>query len=107
MKYFCDNCNNLLEVKSASDKLILTCKTCFASYNTEEDDTLRYAETKGGNLFIYKTILSNAVKDPVNLKSRVNCPKCKHTIAKQVRLGVELRLINICESCNFQWVGLK
>lgn len=107
MKYFCDNCNNLLEVKSSTEELMLVCQSCHTTYKSEPDDSLRYSETKGGNLFIYNTILSKALNDPVNLKAHIACPKCKHTISKQVRLGAELMLINICEGCKFQWVGLK
>lgn len=106
MKYFCDNCYNLLGVNTANDELIFKCHTCFAVYKSTDDDTLRYEETNEGNLVIFQTILNNAKNDPVNIKEYVSCPKCKNNIAKQVRLGDEMRLINICEKCGFQWVGL-
>ena len=107
MKYFCDNCNNLLDINTTNDELTFKCLTCFASYKSEADDSLRYEETKGGNLVIFQTILNKAMNDPVNLKAYVTCHKCKHNIAKSVRLGDELRLINICESCGFQWIEMS
>jgi DNA-directed RNA polymerase subunit M/transcription elongation factor TFIIS len=104
MKYFCDNCNNLLDVSTSNDELLFTCKTCYASYKSEPDDSLRYEETKTGALTIYQTILANAVEDPATIRAFMNCPKCKHNTAKQVRLGDELRLINICEKCHMQYI---
>ena len=106
MKYFCDNCNNLLEVNTVNNELTFNCMSCFTTYKSEDDDSLRYEETSGGNLVIFQTILNKAVKDPVTLREFVNCPKCKHNKAKRVRLGNELRLINICENCNFQWIEM-
>ena len=106
-KYFCDNCNNLLEVNTANDQLTFQCRTCLASYKSEPDDSLRYEETDGGNLMIFQTILNKAKDDPVSSKAKVNCPKCKNGIAKPVRLGDELRLINVCEDCGFQWIATK
>ena len=104
MKYFCTNCNNLLDTSTANDELTFKCLTCFAEYKSDPDDSLRYEETQDGNLIIFQTILNNAKNDPVGLKTHLACPKCKHHIAKQVRLGSELRLINVCEKCGFQWI---
>jgi DNA-directed RNA polymerase subunit M/transcription elongation factor TFIIS len=107
MKYFCDNCNNLLDINTTNDTLSFKCLTCYATYKSEDNDSLRYEETDGGNLIIFQTILNKAVDDPVSLKAYTSCPKCKHNIAKRVRLGTELRLINICEGCKFQWIEMK
>jgi len=107
MKYFCDNCCNLLDVNTANDTLVYKCHTCFSVYKSSDDDSLRYEETQGGNLIIFQTILSNAKNDPVNIKEHVDCPKCKNDVAKRVRLGKELRLINICDKCSFQWIGVS
>ena len=104
MKLFCDICQNLLETDTSNDILEFKCPKCFSSYPSEIDDSLRYEETRGGNLAIFQTILKNAGKDEASLKAYVDCPKCKNNIAKQVRLGKELRLINICEKCDFQWL---
>jgi DNA-directed RNA polymerase subunit M/transcription elongation factor TFIIS len=107
MKHFCDNCHNLLDISTANDELIFKCLTCYSEYKSEPDDSLRYEETQGGNLVIFQTILNKARYDPVNLKAHVTCPKCKFHTAKRVRLGVELRLINICEDCGFQWIEMN
>jgi DNA-directed RNA polymerase subunit M/transcription elongation factor TFIIS len=106
MKYFCDNCNNLLDINTSNDNLTFKCLTCLTTYKSEDDDSLRYEETHGGNLIIFQTILNKAMNDPVNLKAHVTCPKCKYHTAKRVRLGTELRLINICEDCGFQWIEM-
>ena len=107
MKYFCDNCHNLMDINTTYDELTFKCLTCYAVYKSEDDDSLRYEETQGGNLIIFQTILNKAMKDPVNLKAHVTCPKCKYHMAKRVRLGTELRLINICEECGFQWIAMQ
>lgn len=108
MKYFCDNCHNLLYVNTSNNILTFNCMMCYSVYSSENDDSLRYEETQSGNLVIFKTILNNARKDPVNLKAHVTCPKCKYHTAKRVRLGAEMRLINICEDdkCGFQWLEM-
>jgi DNA-directed RNA polymerase subunit M/transcription elongation factor TFIIS len=106
MKYFCDHCRNLLDVNTTNDVLSFKCLTCYTSYDADEDDTLRYEDSKSSNLIIFNKILSKAVRDPVNIKANVTCPKCKHDTAKRVRLGEELRLINICTACTFQWIEM-
>ena len=106
-KYFCDNCKNLLTSDTSNDELTFQCRTCFASYKSEPDDSLRYEETDSGNLIIFQTILNQAKDDPTGLKTKIDCPKCKHDLAKPVRLGDELRLIYVCEKCGFQWIDMK
>ena len=106
MKHFCDNCNNLLDISTANDELTFKCMTCYTTYKSKNDDSLRYEETQCGNLVIFQTILNEAVNDIANLKEYVQCPKCKHNIAKSVRLGNELRLIHICMKCKFQWIAV-
>lgn len=106
MKYFCDNCNNLLDINTNNDELTFKCMTCYTVYKSEADDSMRYEETTGGNLIIFQTILNEAVNDPASLKERITCPKCKNCMAKTARLGSELRLIYICEKCKFQWIAV-
>jgi DNA-directed RNA polymerase subunit M/transcription elongation factor TFIIS len=107
MKHFCDICENLIEADVKNNTLKFVCMTCHTIYKAEPDDSLRYEETRGGNLVIFETILHKARQDPVGLKIHKQCPKCKHHLAKPVRLGDELRLINICESCSFQWIDME
>lgn len=106
MNNFCEKCNNLLKASTANNKLSFTCMVCHSMYPAKDDDTLRYKETKSSNLHIYQTILKKASKDPANIKTKFKCPKCKNNIAKSVRLGSELRLINVCEGCDSQFFGL-
>ena len=107
MKYFCDYCKNLLDTDTNNESLKFVCMTCHTLYKSEPDDSLRYEETDDGNLIIFQTIINKAREDPMGIKEKQTCPKCKHHIAKQVRLGDELRLINICEKCNFQWIEME
>lgn len=68
-----------------------------------DKDTLVHEDVSGTNLTIYKSILYNAGKDPVNPKVRRPC-KCGNQFARQVRLGNELKLINTCTVCGDQWL---
>lgn len=106
MKHFCDYCHTRLTVNTKNDNFYFKCNQCHSVYKAEDDDTLRYEETKGGNLVIFNKILSNVARDPVNMKKRIKCPKCKHGMAKAVRIGTEMRLIYVCEKCSFRWIDL-
>jgi DNA-directed RNA polymerase subunit M/transcription elongation factor TFIIS len=104
MPLFCASCDNLLSIITTSDEFYYKCIKCQKIYQPNNDDILCYEDVKGTNLIIYKTILQNAGQDPVNPKIRKDCIKCKNTIVKQVRLGEDMRLINVCTSCNEQWI---
>lgn len=103
MPLFCSTCRNLMTIITTADTFHYQCNKC-ASFETPSDkDTLVYENVSGTNLTIYKSILFNAGKDPVNPKVRRTC-KCGNLFAKQVRLGNEMRLINTCTSCSDQWL---
>lgn len=104
MPRFCETCNNLLSVIATSDEFYFKCIKCQLTYRPSEDDSLRFESTKGTNLIVYKTILKNAGRDPVNPKVRKPCDGCASTIVRQVRLGDDMRLINICINCDKQWI---
>lgn len=108
MPLFCQICENLLSVITTADSFYFKCISCQNIYQPDEKDTLRYENTKGTNLLIYKSILKNAGRDPVNPKVDKTCTSCNNNIARQVRLGDDMRLINICTKCNKQWIeGVK
>jgi len=104
MPMFCKLCNNLLSIITTADEFYFKCVKCQINYTPDKKDSLRYEDTTGANLVIYKTILKNAGRDPVNPKVKKKCKKCKNTIVKQVRLSNDLRLINVCIKCNNQWL---
>jgi DNA-directed RNA polymerase subunit M/transcription elongation factor TFIIS len=79
------------------------CEKCQTFENPSEKDTLVHEDVTGTNLVIYKSILHNAGKDPVNPKVMRKC-KCGSNYAKQVRLGDEMKLINTCVDCGTQWL---
>lgn len=103
MKLFCTICNNLLVVNTSADDFYFKCNKCYQIYKPDESDTLHYEDIKGTNLIIYKTILQNAGKDPVNPKIYKDCT-CGNNIVRQVRLGDALQLINICIKCDKKWL---
>lgn len=102
---FCQLCNNLLTVITTADEFYFKCGNCQKTYTPNEEDTLRYEDSNNTNLVIYKTILRNAARDPVNPIVKQKCIKCTGELLKQVRIGDDLRLINICMQCNEQWLA--
>ena len=103
MSLFCTSCNNLLSIVTTADSLIFKCQKCQTTREPTAADTLRFESIKGTNLMVYKTILQNAGQDPCNPKVEKTC-KCRGNIARQVRLSEDMRLINICVTCNAQWL---
>jgi DNA-directed RNA polymerase subunit M/transcription elongation factor TFIIS len=90
-------------VSTTYDSFLFKCNKCANIEIPKDSDTLRYENVTGTNLVVYKSILLNAGKDPVNPKVKKNC-SCGNNIVTQVRLGNELKLINTCINCNNQWV---
>lgn len=103
MPLFCPICNNLLVVTTSADDFHFTCMKCHSTEKPTSADTLRYEEVSGTNLVVFKSILLNAGKDPVNPKVKKQC-KCGYDTVRQVRLGTEMKLINTCIKCNEQWL---
>jgi DNA-directed RNA polymerase subunit M/transcription elongation factor TFIIS len=98
---FCKICNNLLAYITTADESYFKCNKCQQIYQPEEKDSLRYEDS--GAEPIYGVILKYAGQDPVNPKVYAKCEKCNNEIAKQVRIGSDMKLINVCTKCNFQW----
>lgn len=103
MPLFCTICDNLLSVITTSDEFYFKCIKCNKKFDYDASDTLRYEEVSGTNLLIYKTILQHAGQDPVNPKVLKQCD-CGEKIIRQVRLGDDMKLINVCPTCDKQWV---
>jgi len=89
---------------TTTDEFYYKCVKCQIKIDINDEDTLRFEESKGMNLIIYQTILQNAARDPLNPKVKKQCKFCKNNILRQVRLGEDMRLINICPECNEQWI---
>lgn len=101
---FCSTCNNLLNIITSSSSFYFKCDRCAKNYEPTDDDSLRFDQTKETDFLIYKSILRNAGKDPVNPKYNEKCHKCENSIVKRVMLGNEMRLISVCTKCSTQWV---
>ncbi len=103
MPLFCSTCRNLMAITTTADSFKYQCRKCMHFEMPSARDTLVYENVVGTNLTIYKPILYNAGKDPVNPKVYRMC-KCGNKFARQVRLGSEMRLINTCTECSDQWL---
>lgn len=103
MPLFCKTCHNLLSVITTPNNFTFSCNRCKETYEASDKDTMRYEKIKGTNMVVYDTLLENANKDPANPKAFRKCPQCKNNIARQVRLGKDMQLINSCVKCNKVW----
>lgn len=104
---FCKKCNNLLitSIAKNTNELQFFCNLCKQPYNANKDDSLRYMSSKGSEISsIYNNLIEHADEDPVTPKIYANCPKCKYNIAKQVRLGKEMKILHICIKCKHKWL---
>ena len=101
---FCALCNNLLRTNIQNEELTFKCVSCNKLYPADASDTLRYESSKNKNANIFDYQLRDAGRDPVNIKARIPCKKCKYPICKQVELSDDLKLFNICEKCGFKWL---
>jgi DNA-directed RNA polymerase subunit M/transcription elongation factor TFIIS len=105
---FCDTCDNLLVPKFINEELVFSCESCFIQYKSFPEDSLRKERIKEKDVMIYEKILNKAADDPATIKANVKCinvqKKCKSNIVKQVRIGDDMRLYNICVECKMQWL---
>lgn len=104
MKGFCRDCQNLLKTEIENEELVLYCFCCRNKYPALPEDTLCDEQVKEGNVAIYERILNKAGKDPVNLKAFVNCRRCTNTVVRQVRIGEDMKLFNVCTKCHHKWL---
>ncbi len=103
MPLFCPVCKNLMTIATTADDFRYQCGKCMTFEKPNQRDTLVYEDVTGTNLIIYRSILTNAGRDPVNPKVLRKC-KCGSRFARQVRLGNEMKLINTCVLCSEQWL---
>ncbi len=104
---FCKYCNNLLDAIFNNEEMVFRCNMCNNIYHPFPIDTLRYERVKENSINLFENILNKAVDDPVSLKERVDCvnSKCNGKIVKQVRVGNDMKLFNICTTCKTQWLN--
>jgi hypothetical protein len=92
-----------MNIVTTADTFLFKCNKCETTEEPTDKDSLRYEDVSGTNLVVYKAILLNAGRDPVNPKVKKQCD-CGNYIVRQVRLGNEMKLINTCTDCNNQWL---
>lgn len=107
MAKFCEICENLLSSNFANDKITFTCNVCHIAYASNASDTLRRERIKESDINIFSKILDKAIDDPATIKAHLKCKndKCSSTVVKQVRVGTDMRLYNICTICKIQWLN--
>lgn len=107
MSKFCKICDNLLTAVYAHDELAFKCNICQIPYKSFPEDTLRHERVKESDVMIFDKIMDKAAKDPVTIKAKVDCinNKCDSKIVKQVRVGSDMKLYNICIKCEKRWVN--
>jgi DNA-directed RNA polymerase subunit M/transcription elongation factor TFIIS len=107
MAKFCEICENLLLPNFSENKINFICNICHISYASDSVDTLRRERVKESDINIFSKILNKANDDPCTIKARIKCKndKCVSDVVKQVRVGQDLKLYNICTVCNLQWLN--
>jgi len=100
---FCSDCSNLLTVNSTADNLYNICIQCQKRFEIAPVNTLRFEETRGDDLAIYKTLFQYMAKDQTNPIVKKDC-KCGHHLVRQMRMGTDMRLINACMKCGDKWL---
>ena len=103
MENFCAKCENLLATVTTAKTIHFRCMKCSTQSVPTSSGTLLYEYTKGTNLLVYSTILQMAGQDPVCPKVYRKCV-CGNKLVRQVRLGTDMTLINICIKCNTPWL---
>jgi DNA-directed RNA polymerase subunit M/transcription elongation factor TFIIS len=53
---------------------------------------------------LYDKIIKRAVQDHANPKAYKTCKECKNNIVKQVQIGENMTLINVCTNCESKWI---
>lgn len=107
MAKFCDICENLLLPNFTDNKIIFRCNTCLISYPSNATDTLRRERIKESDINIFSKILDKSSMDPATIKAHIKCKndKCSGNLVKQVRVGQDMRLYNVCLTCSFQFLN--
>lgn len=79
--------------------------SCQVMYAAENKDSLRFEQIK--ETIIYEKILNSAVDDPATIKANVKCikPGCGSDTVKQVVVGDDMKLFNICIKCRTKWLN--
>lgn len=104
MSEFCNMCDNLLSPVFYNDELNFKCLSCNIIYPSNEIQSLRFERIKGNDA--HDGIMENAVEDPATMKALISCiqNKCKGGVVKQIRVGKNMHLYNICTTCKTSWL---
>lgn len=105
---FCTRCNNWVEANFNNDVLTFKCATCHIDYPSNQYDTLRKESIKESDLTQFSKIIDKAVYDPATIKASVDCKnsKCIGKLVKQIRIGEDMRLFNICMTCHNKYISM-
>ena len=101
MDKFCEYCHNALSRVMTPATFSFSCPSC----NTEEDadpsETLLEYTSAVTSLNILGA--ESIVRDDLNVKANIPCPKCKYSWCRQYRTAESLRALNCCINCKHSW----
>jgi len=103
--YICKSCRNLLVELFTPNSYQLECKKCSIVYDITPEGTLLFEEVSENIISLYHKKLENILNDPLNIRIFEFCSNCKkEQYIKTSRIGNELNLIKICETCK-RWLS--
>jgi DNA-directed RNA polymerase subunit M/transcription elongation factor TFIIS len=101
---FCTTCNNILTAITTADEFRFKCVSCNKNYAPNTEHTMLYEHIVGPNFATDIHKLLNASRDPVNPKVFKDCKTCDSKIVKQIQLGEDMKIINVCIKCDNKWL---
>ena len=102
---FCEDCNNLLRVRTENEERFLYCKSCGKKTRLSEEITISNSRGDSGK----GIIVVNETEENMFPVTEIMCPKCNemreaHWTMQQTRGGDEppTRFYQ-CKTCNWRW----
>lgn len=99
--YYCPRCDNLLSEVTSGDKLEFRCPTCAENYAATPEATLLISDNIGGNQASkFRKFIKNSAHDPINIKVKDECSKCKNKVATHIRVTEQQKVLHTCKCGN-------
>ena len=100
-KNYCDICNNITKMSTMTGDLLFICDACGTQRKGDESDTLIQSNIYVKSNDKYKILIQFGRYDVVNPSIFKDCPKCKSTIMKFVRIGTTQKRAFLCVKCDY------
>jgi len=102
MTLLCEQCDNILEIKT-EETIEFHCNGCNKTYEATPEDTLRYKKNSQTPQ-INDHIIKLAIFVPTNPIYYKTCLKCKQKrLVVQIEYNRNGLAKNICKTCNYNW----